>query len=39
MKIIGTKMHGYLDYIVAILLIAAPWILDFIGEERSRGCR
>jgi len=29
MKIIGTKAHGYLDYIVAILLIAAPWIFGF----------
>lgn len=29
MKFITTKTHGYLDYIVGILLIAAPWILDF----------
>lgn len=29
MKFIGTKVHGYLDYIVAILLITAPWIFDF----------
>lgn len=29
MKIIGTRAHGYLDYIVAILLIAAPWIFGF----------
>ncbi|MGN6421650.1 MAG: SPW repeat domain-containing protein [Pseudobacter sp.] len=29
MKPISTKAHGYLDYIVGILLIGAPWILDF----------
>jgi hypothetical protein len=29
MKIIGTKMHGYLDYIMGVLLIAAPWLFDF----------
>lgn len=29
MKIISTKMHGYLDYIMGLLLIAAPWLFDF----------
>jgi hypothetical protein len=29
MKIISTKTHGFLDYIMGILLIAAPWILGF----------
>lgn len=29
MKVIGTKTHGYLDYIVGVLLIAAPWIFGF----------
>ena len=29
MKIINTKTHGYLDYIMGILLIASPWIFDF----------
>lgn len=29
MRFIGTKLHGYLDYIVAVLLIAAPWIFGF----------
>lgn len=29
MRFIGTKTHGYLDYIVGALLIAAPWIFDF----------
>jgi hypothetical protein len=29
MKFINQKTHGYLDYIVGLLLIAAPWIFNF----------
>jgi hypothetical protein len=29
MRVIGTKTHGYLDYIVGLLLILAPWVLGF----------
>jgi len=29
MKVIDTKTHGYLDYLVGILLIAAPWLFGF----------
>lgn len=29
MKIIPTKVHGALDYIVGLLLIAAPWLFGF----------
>jgi hypothetical protein len=29
MKIIPRKIHGILDYLVGIVLIAAPWILGF----------
>ena len=29
MKIISTKTHGYLDYMMGILLIASPWIFGF----------
>ncbi|TWV93622.1 hypothetical protein [Chitinophaga pinensis] len=29
MKFINTKTHGFIDYIVAILLIAAPWLFGF----------
>ena len=29
MRFISTKVHGILDYLVGILLIAAPWLFDF----------
>lgn len=29
MRIIPTKMHGILDYVVGLILIASPWIFDF----------
>ncbi len=29
MKIINRKTHGYLDYLVGALLIAAPWLFNF----------
>jgi hypothetical protein len=29
MKFIPTKVHGYLDYMMGLLLIAAPWLFDF----------
>lgn len=29
MRFIPTKIHGYLDYLVGLLLIAAPWLFDF----------
>ena len=29
MKLLATKVHGYLDYLVGALLIAAPWIFGF----------
>ena len=29
MRFIGTKTHGYMDYLVGVLLIASPWIFDF----------
>jgi hypothetical protein len=33
MRVIGTKAHGYLDYIMGALLIAAPWIFGFARGE------
>ena len=32
MRIIPTKIHGVLDYVVGLLLIAAPWIFDFARD-------
>jgi len=29
MRFIPTKIHGYLDYMMGVLLIAAPWLFDF----------
>ena len=29
MKILSTKVHGILDYLMGILLVALPWILGF----------
>lgn len=29
MRFIDTKTHGYLDYLVGILLIASPWLFGF----------
>lgn len=29
MKIISTKVHGVLDYMMGILLIASPWLFGF----------
>lgn len=32
MKLLSSRTHGYLDYIVATLLIAAPWLFGFYRE-------
>ena len=29
MKIISTKIHGVLDYLVGIILIVSPWLFNF----------
>jgi len=29
MKLLSTKWHGILDYILAVLLIASPWLFNF----------
>jgi len=35
MKIISRKVHAMLDYIVGILLIAAPWIFGFSDVQAA----
>jgi hypothetical protein len=29
MRVISTKVHGVMDYLMGVLLIAAPWLLNF----------
>lgn len=29
MGIISTRMHGYMDYLLGLVLICAPWVLGF----------
>jgi len=36
MKIISRKVHAMLDYIVGILLIAAPWIFGFSDVQAAK---
>jgi hypothetical protein len=31
MRFLSTKTHGIMDYLMGILLIAAPWLLGFAG--------
>lgn len=33
MKIISTRMHGVLDYLVSAFLIASPWIFGFANGD------
>lgn len=32
MRFIPTKIHGFLDYFIAIILIITPWALGFSGS-------
>ena len=36
MKIISTKAHGVLDYLMGVLLIAAPWLLGFANGTAAQ---
>jgi uncharacterized membrane protein len=36
MKIISRKFHAMMDYIVGILLIAAPWIFGFADVQAAK---
>lgn len=33
MRLLSTKTHGYIDYIVGLLLIASPWLMGFARNE------
>ncbi len=37
MKIISTKAHAILDYLMGILLIASPWLFGFAGRNGNDG--
>jgi hypothetical protein len=36
MKIISTKTHGVLDYLMGIILIASPWIFGFADGSAAQ---
>jgi hypothetical protein len=29
MKLTGTKLHGFFDYLIGVFMIISPWILNF----------
>jgi uncharacterized membrane protein len=33
MKILSTKVHGILDYVMGALLVASPWLFGFVREQ------
>ena len=35
MRFISTKAHGVIDYLVGIILIAAPWLLGFADNTAA----
>jgi SPW repeat len=35
MRIIPTRMHGMVDYLVGIILVASPWIFGFSDESST----
>ena len=35
MRIIPTRIHGILDYVVAIILLLVPWLLNFDGQNAA----
>lgn len=37
MSIISRRVHGWFDYIVAVLLIASPWMLGFSTDPFATG--
>lgn len=35
MRVIPTKIHGLLDYVVAVILILAPWLFGYAGPNSA----
>ena len=35
MRIIPTRIHGILDYLVALIFIVTPWLLGFNGPDTA----
>jgi len=35
MRVISTKAHGFLDYLVAIVLIVSPWLFGFSASNSA----
>jgi hypothetical protein len=33
MRFIPTRIHGFLDYLMAVLLIASPWLFGFADQR------
>jgi hypothetical protein len=36
MRVIPTRIHGYLDYLGGIILIAAPWLFGFADGDTKQ---
>jgi hypothetical protein len=39
MRFIPTRIHGFLDYAVGVLLIVVPWLFGSPPVARRPGCR
>jgi hypothetical protein len=35
MRVIPTRMHGMMDYVIGIVLVASPWIFGFAKESST----